>query len=90
MVQKCRVLLNNRAVTVIRFGETEVQLPSISRDAEYVNVQYADGRYTVVPDDYKEEPIEEKQVPVKKKKAEKKTTKEEVETEAIEPLEENE
>lgn len=48
MVKECSVILNNSAVTVIRYDETEVQLPSIHRKADKVFVKYENGRYTVV------------------------------------------
>ena len=55
MVQKCPVLLNNDAVTVISFNGTEVQLPSIKQALSSVNVLYKNGKYSIVSDDYKED-----------------------------------
>lgn len=54
MIKKCRVILNNDAVTVFDFDGTEVQIPAICREAYTVNVKFDDGKYTVVPDDYEE------------------------------------
>ena len=50
----CRVLLNNEAVTVFDYDGTKVQVPSIKRKAETVNVIYKDGLYIVVDNNYKE------------------------------------
>lgn len=73
MIKECNVLINNELVTVVRFGDIDVQLPSIHRNAETVRVQYADGHYRVVSDDYKEP--EQDVIPVKsKRKSSKKTT----------------
>lgn len=73
MIKECNVLINNELVTVVRFGDIDVQLPSIHRNAETVRVQYADGHYRVVSDDYKEP--EQDVIPMKsKKKSPKKTT----------------
>lgn len=67
MLKKCLVLINNPAVTVVKFDDKEVQLPSIHREASFVNVLFENGKYTVVADDYRE--------PTKvEKKAAKKTT----------------
>lgn len=93
MTRKCRVLLNNSAVTVFKFDNVTVQAPSINRDAEYVNVLFDENHfYTIVDDDYVEEPKIEEPAPTKKKKSSKKTTVEEVESEAdvIESAEVNE
>ena len=54
MVKDCRVMLNNDAVTVVQFGEVEVQLPAIHRDVNIVKVAFEDGKYKVVGEDYKE------------------------------------
>lgn len=48
MIKECKVISNNDAVTVVRFGDTDVQLPSIAKDAKTVNVEYNDGKYSVV------------------------------------------
>lgn len=54
MVKKCEVLINNEAVTVIKFGGHEVQIPAIKKDVKFVNVLFENGKYIVVGDDYKE------------------------------------
>lgn len=61
MIKECTVLLNNSAVTVVKFGEVEVQLPSIQRDAKKVFVKFENDRYTVV------DKLDEPEVQTKKK-----------------------
>lgn len=48
MTKVCKVLLNNGAVTVVRFGERDVQLPPIGRKADFVTVRFENGRYEAV------------------------------------------
>ena len=61
MTKECTVLLNNSAVTVVKFGEVEVQLPSIQRDAKKVFVKFENDRYAVV------NKLDEPEVQTKKK-----------------------
>ena len=61
MTKECTVLLNNSAVTVVKFGEVEVQLPSIQRDAKKVFVKFENDRYAVV------DKLDEQEVQTKKK-----------------------
>ena len=61
MTKECTVLLNNSAVTVVKFGEIEVQLPSIQRDAKKVFVKFENDRYAVV------DKLDEPEVQTKKK-----------------------
>lgn len=61
MTKECTVLLNNSAVTVVKFGEVEVQLPSIQRDAKKVFVKFENDRYAVV------DRLDEPEVQTKKK-----------------------
>ena len=68
MVKECKVLINNDAVTVIKYDDIKVQVPSIHRTANTVKVLYKNGKYTVVDDDY----IEQKSK--KKKKTVEETT----------------
>lgn len=62
MVKECLVILNNAAVTVIRYDETEVQLPSIHRKADKVFVKYENGRYTIVEKPEPKAALEDKSV----------------------------
>ena len=77
MILECKVILNNESVTVIRYGNKNVQIPSIGRKTATVKV-LDDGRYTVVPDDYTEPEAFGKQpapeLPEKKHRARKKKT----------------
>lgn len=61
MTKECKVILNNSAVTVVKFGEIEVQLPSIQRDAKKVFVKFENDRYAVV------DKLDEPEVRTKKK-----------------------
>lgn len=76
MIMKCPVLLNNELVTVVQYNDIEVQLPSIHREAKELNVLFSDdGCYSIIDDDYTEEPVKnEKSISKPKKKAAKKTT----------------
>lgn len=48
MVKECKVIFNNDAVTVVKYCDTVVQLPSIMKDAKTVFVDYENGKYSVV------------------------------------------
>ena len=54
MIKECQVITNNDAITVVRCGETDIQFPSIKRTASTVKVLIKDGKYKIVPDDFKE------------------------------------
>lgn len=79
MALKCPVILNNDAVTVVKYKNIEIQFPAIGRDAKYVNVDFADGKYTIVENKKTENKIESftAETP-KENKEEKKTTVKEV------------
>ena len=51
MIKECQVILNNESVSVVKFGNTEVQLPSIGKDVNSVKVKCEDGRYSIVKDE---------------------------------------
>ena len=53
MVKKCSVVLNNEAVTVVKYGDIDIQFPSIHKDDKKVFVNYEDGRYFIVDKNYK-------------------------------------
>ena len=73
MIKDCNVIINNDAVTVVRFNGMDVQLPSIHRSAKTVRICYNNGKYFVVDDNYNEhEPSEAVEMP--KKVRTKKTT----------------
>ncbi len=54
MVKECKVTINNDALTVVRFDDIDIQFPAINKNAATVKVLFKDGKYKVVPDDYKE------------------------------------
>ncbi len=56
MIKECPVLLNNEAVTVVKYGDAEIQFPSIKKDAKKVNVKFDNGKYSIVDDAAKAEP----------------------------------
>lgn len=79
MLKTCKVILNNQYVTVVNFGGTEVQFPSIRRKANEVNVLFENGKYMIVDDNYQikaEETKEEVKTAKTIKKRKKKTTNE--------------
>ena len=73
MVKECIVKLNNDVVTVVAYGDIDVQLPAIHREAKTLSVNCEDGKYTIVDKDYKP-----KGAAVEKKSTKKKTTNEEI------------
>ena len=89
MLEKCKVVLNNQYVTVIIFGGKEIQIPSIHRKADFVNVLFENGKYMIVDDNYQlktvdepaEKPVEESvaKKPAKTTRKRKKTTQENAE-----------
>lgn len=48
MIKECQVILNNESVSVVKFDNTEVQLPPIGKDVKTVKVECEDGRYSIV------------------------------------------
>lgn len=48
MIKECPVIENNDAVTVVKFGNTDVQFSSIAKDAKTVKVKYDNGKYSIV------------------------------------------
>lgn len=64
MVKECPVILNNELVTVVKYGEIDVQFPSIKKKAKTIFVQFKDGEYTIVDELPKETAIK----PTRKRK----------------------
>lgn len=85
MVKECIVKLNNEVVTVVAYGDVNVQLPAIHREAKTIFVDCENGKYTVVDKDYKP-----KGAAVEKKSTKKKTTNEEIAKELEVTEEDNE
>lgn len=71
MIKECPVILNNTAVTVVKFDNIEIQFPSIHKNAEKVFVKYDNGKYAIV------ENFEENTMGSYKKRFQKKTAVEE-------------
>lgn len=71
MVKECFVKLNNDAVTVVTYDGIDIQFPSIHKDDKTVCVNYEDGRYSIVDNNYRRKIVE------KNTKKNKKTTIEE-------------
>lgn len=73
MVKECLVILNNDLVTVARFDDKDIQFPSVRKDVKKVFVNYENGRYSIVDENFKSESAP-KAKNTKKKSAAKKTT----------------
>lgn len=73
MIKQCNVILNNELVTVVRFGEINVQLPAIGKDAKSIWVRHENGKYFVANENDALESAEDAAVKPKKR-APKKTT----------------
>jgi len=80
MIKQCNVILNNELVTVVRFGETNIQLPAIGNDAKSIWVCHENGKYFVV-DENKVLTCTEETAAKPRKRASKKTTEKIDETE---------
>lgn len=50
MVKECLVVLNNEAVTVVRYDGKDIQFPAINKDVKKVSVNYENGKYSIVND----------------------------------------
>ena len=48
MIKECPVILNNDSVSVVKFGNTEIQFPAIGKEAKTVKVECEDGKYSIV------------------------------------------
>ena len=73
MIKECRVIMTNDVVSVIRFGDIDVQLPSIHSDEKTVRVIFEKGRYRIVDDSCVDADVKKTQK-IKHVKNEKKTT----------------
>ena len=78
MIKECPVILNNEAVTVVKFGDVSVQFPSIKKDEKTVFVKYKNEKYSIVDgiQDETEEAKPETKSIVKKRTSKKKTVEE--------------
>lgn len=81
MIKECPILINNTAVTVVKYDDVEVQFPAINKDVKTVFVDFTEGKYNIVDKKEIEKATVEKLVEeVADKKEEKKTTKDSVKT----------
>lgn len=81
MIKECPILINNSAVTVVKYDDVEVQFPAINKDVKTVFVDFTEGKYNIVDKKEIEKATVEKPVEeVADKKEEKKTTKDSVKT----------
>lgn len=69
MTKECPVIMNNAAVTVVKFGDTKVQFPAIGDGVKTVKVKFVKGRYILAE---KSEP-EEVDIKVESTEAESET-----------------
>lgn len=57
MVKECPVIINNDAVTVVRFDGIDIQFPSVNQEnVKTLNVKFENGKYSIV--DHAEEKVE--------------------------------
>lgn len=57
MVKECPVIMNNDAVTVVRFDGNDIQFPSVGQEgAKTLNVKFENGKYSIV--DHAESKVE--------------------------------
>lgn len=64
MIKECQVILNNDAVSVVKFDNTEIQFPPVGKNTKSVKVKCENGRYSIVTD---EVPVNIKKITFKKK-----------------------
>lgn len=83
MIKDCRVVINNEAVTVVRFEDIDIQFPSIHSNSKFVRVLYQEGKYKIVNPDY-EENTSLATENGKSKRNNKKTAMEKIDTDAFE------
>ena len=55
MIKECPVIMNNDAVTVVRFDGIDIQFPSVKREGvKTLNVKFENGIYSIVDSAEKE------------------------------------
>lgn len=80
MVKECRVLFTNKAVTVVKYGNDEIQFPSVAENLKSVFVKLENGKYFIVD---KPEPEEAPEKNIRKAIRKKTTSKESEEDECV-------
>lgn len=48
MILECPVIINNNAVTVVKYGNIDVQFPSVRKDVKTLMVKCDNGKYSLV------------------------------------------
>lgn len=51
MIKKCKVILHNDNVTVVKYDTKDIQFPSIKNVEKEVYVEFKNGKYRVVTED---------------------------------------
>ena len=65
MVKDCPVIINNDAVTVVRFDGNDIQFPSVRQEGiKTLNVKFENGNYSIVTNEVNDESVDETE-PVK-------------------------
>ena len=59
MILECPVIINNNAVTVIKYGNIDVQCPSVRKDVKTLMVKCDNGKYSLVNHVEEIEPVVE-------------------------------
>ena len=51
MIKECPVIMNNEAVTVVRFNGIDIQFPSVGQEnIKFLNVKFENGKYSITDD----------------------------------------
>lgn len=48
MIKECPIVINNDVVTVVKYGDVEVQFPSIHKSVAKVFVNNENGKYSII------------------------------------------
>lgn len=75
MVKECPITLDNGVVTVVKFGDTFVQLPSVNAQSKTIFVKYENNKYTVVDKGTEVKTDDKEKVECEENQPNKKTTK---------------
>ncbi len=59
MILECPVIINNNAVTVVKYGNIDVQFPSVRKDVKTLMVKCDNGKYSLVNHVEEIEPVVE-------------------------------
>ena len=60
MIKECPVIINNDALSVVKFDDIDIQLPPLGKNTKNVNVSFDNGKYSIVKDIKTEKHVEEK------------------------------